>query len=771
MCGDGKCQERGGSVAVSSGVIANMHSYPQRTHTQTKVTSLGGGTETACIFSPSSRHRVDNPSSPLPPPCLFISCPLPWLPGCRPPIKGTPATLQTPWHRVELLPADYQRALENRRVLSAATASPRALQGSTQISTSARTPPPPPVVAKMDPASRVRVMNVTVLTCILVLYIAHDAGFRFWMTRSDTLPLTAALVHDTKVLQQYGDVGLAYDAAIGHVRTRPLQLYTVDAERFAANYTARMKATAAEAASQNDVPRPSPTPSAADDTFSDALPMAAVVVESTWLTPDQDAVSSVYAQRLLQGYRYALLSGAPWLLLSGSATEASVGLQFLRLLPNPAERIFPDSVLEQWPPPLVTAALQLRESMAPYETLGAWVHGAGTRPLKSFPASSMTSLASQQQDTHQSSVLGDSSLQSSLSQLLSAHSLTETGVSHVRPAALILGAEWMRHMDAQHRSGSPATNVNGATEAAADGHAAPEQPRVTVYATMPDTDDGDDDLTMERNDDGGAAKDAASAPWEQPRVLELHVNSTSTAVHVTVPGMVMISDVNINRRAQNVARAVQQLVELALVHRHATRSSSAPTDTEREAGWWWWIARPYGVTVVAGRWEQQRVKLLYMKAFREAVADSQEGLRKAVQLLHQSRCQFERPLLPLSCHGVRGPQLPPSALPFSTAVVPARSRIFVLPPPYEDLQSAQPKPEWLNYTGELPASINAEASCVAKLLGRLSFFLYFNYRRWMDWFLASLPVGSYQDHFVLISVLMSDFAEHRISWMDVLHLR
>ncbi|CAC9491027.1 conserved hypothetical protein [Leishmania infantum JPCM5] len=625
----------------------------------------------------------------------------------------------------------------------------------------------------MDPASRVSVMNVTVLTCILVLYIAHDAGFRFWMTRSDTVPLTAALVHDTKVLQQYGDVGLAYDAAIGHVRTPPLQLYSINAERFAANYTAPMRAAAAETASQNDAPRPSSAPSATDNTFSDALPMAAVVVESTWLTPDQDAVSSVYAQRLLEGYRYALLSGAPWLLLSGSAAEASVGLQFLRLLPNPAERIFPDSVLERWPLPLVTAALQLRESMAPYETLGAWVHGAGTRPLNSFPASSMTSRASQRQDAHQSPVPGQASLQSSLSQLLSAYSLAVTSAGHVRPASLILGAEWMRRVDAQHRSSSSATNVNGATRAAADGHAAPEQPRVTVYATKPDADDGDDDLKIEKNEDGGAAKDAASAPWEQPRVLELHVNNTSTAVHVTVPGMVMISDANANKRAQHVARAVQQLVELTLVHRYAARSSSsssAPMDAEREVGWWWWLGRPYGVTVIAGRWEQQRVKLLYMKAFREAVADSQEGLRKAVQLLHQSRCQFERPLLPLPCHGVRGPQLPPSALPFSTAV-PARSRIFVLPPPYEDLQSVQPKPEWLNYTGELPASINAEASRVAKLLGRVSFFLYLNYRRWMDWFLASLPVGSYQDHFVLISVLMSDFAEHRISWMDVLHLR
>ncbi|CAJ1008855.1 hypothetical protein Q4I28_004168 [Leishmania naiffi] len=595
----------------------------------------------------------------------------------------------------------------------------------------------------MDPASRVRVMNATVLTCILALYIVHDAAFRYWMTRSDTLPLTAALVNDTKALQQHDDVGVAYDAAIGNVRTPPLQLYS-NAERSA--------------------------PSADAYNFSNALSMAAVVVESTWLTPDQDAVSYMYAQRLLEGYRYALLSGAPWLLLSGSAVEASVGLQFLRRLPNPADRLFPDSVLQRWPRPLIITALQLRESMAPYATLGAWMHGVGTRPLRSFPASSMTSRTSQQQDVHQSSVSDHSSLQSSLSQLLSAHALAETDASHIRPASLILGAEWIRRMDAQQRSGNWTTNVNGVRGTAADSLATPERARVTVHVTTSDAASDDDDVAIRKGEDGRSAKDAANAPWEQPRVLEFHVNSTSTKVHVTLPGMAMISEANVNQRARHVARALQQLVELTLVHRHTSRSPIAPGNTEKEVGWWWWLGRPYGVTIIAGKWEQQRVKLLYMKAFREAVADSREGLRKAVQLLHQSRCQFEGPLPPLSCQGVRGPQLPPSAMPFSTAV-PARSRIFVLPPPHEELPNVQPKPEWLSYTGELPVFINAEASQVAKLLGRVSFFLYFNYRRWMDWFLASLSVGIYQDHFMLISVLMSDFAEHRISWLDVLHLR
>ncbi|KAG5477694.1 hypothetical protein LSCM1_04988 [Leishmania martiniquensis] len=621
----------------------------------------------------------------------------------------------------------------------------------------------------MDRASRVRVMNATVLTCILALYILHDAGFRFWMTRNDSLSLTAALVHDTKALQQNGGLRVAYDAATGTARTLPLQLYAIVAKRLSAKYAARMKDTAAATKGQSGAPHSGYTPLFAVYNFSGTLPMAAVVVESTWLTPDQDAVSYVYAQRLLEAYRYALLSGAPWLLLSGSAMEASVGLQFLRLLPNPAETIFPDSVLQRWPPPLVTTALQLRESMKPYATLGEWVHGAGTRPLNAFPASSMASQASQLRGAYPSSVLRPSSLQSSLIQLLSAHALAETDESRVRPASLILGAEWMSRMDAGHRSDSSVPGSKDGATAAVEGKATSKGPRVTVHATASDAaDDGTDSKTGgSRN--GRVAQDAATAPWEQPRVLELQVNGTAIVVHATLPGMVMVSEVNANKRAWHVARALQQLVELTLVHRHATRTATAPVDTE-ERGWWWWLGQPYGVTVIASRWEQQRVKLLYMKAFREAVRDSQEGLRKAVQLLHRARCQFEGPLPPLSCHGVRGPELPPSALPFSAAV-PPRSRIFVLPPPYEELQSFQPKPGWLNYTGELPASVNADASRAAKLLGRVSFFLYFNYRRWMDWFLASLPVGSYQDHFVLASVLMSDFSEYRISWRDVMYLR
>ncbi|KAG5492974.1 hypothetical protein JKF63_01555 [Porcisia hertigi] len=622
----------------------------------------------------------------------------------------------------------------------------------------------------MDAASRARVMNATVLTCMLALYVLYDAGFRFWMAHSDILPLTAALTHDEKTLDQYGGLGLAYDAAIENVRTLSLQHYSINGVRCTSNYSARRKTATARNTHQNGGLHRSTTPSTTDCFASAALPMAAVVVESTWLTPGQDAVSDVYAQRLLEGYRYALLSGAPWLLLSGSAAEASVGLQFLRQLPNPADTIFPESMLQRWPMPLLATALQLRKSMAPYGTLGAWVHGAGTRPLKSFPVSSMAPRASWQPDFHEGSMPSRSSLELSLNQLLSAHTFAEADAGYVRPTSLILGAEWLRRLDAQRQRGNSTTSVTDATGTAAGDPATPEQPRVTVYASGEpfDVADDDDDWTLEVGEVGHTARDAASAPWEQPRVRELCVNS-STMVHVTVPGMVMITDVNVNNRPRHVARALQQLVEQTLVHRYSTRNSAAHMDTEK-GGWWWWLGQAYGVTVITGGWEQQRVKLLYMKALREAVADSQRGVQKAVHLLHQSRCQFEGKLLPFSCQGVRGPQLPLSALPFSTAV-PARTRIFVLPPPYEGAQRVQPQPEWLRYTGELPASFNIEASQLAQLLGRVSFFVYFNYRRWMDWFLSSLPVGSYQDHFVLLSVLMSDFAEHRISGTDVLHLR
>ncbi|KAK7195753.1 hypothetical protein NESM_000505900 [Novymonas esmeraldas] len=595
----------------------------------------------------------------------------------------------------------------------------------------------------MEPVLRVRLVNALVLTCVLALYVVYDAGFRFWMAHSDVVPLTAALTHDTAALRRYGDVGLAYDAATSAVGSPPLQLCSVGAAH----------------------PR--------SDAASAVLPMAAVVVESTWLTPDQDGVSNAYAQRLLEGYRYALLTGAPWLLLSGTTAEAALGLQFLRRLPHPSDALFSELAMQRWPPALRATALRLRESMTPYATLGAWIHGAGTRPLTDFPHPALHRHGDGEQSVgRQALAWGTAALQLSLSQLLSAHAVADADAHHVRRTALLLGAEWLRRVDVDPPAAGSGVSAHGS---AGGDSAALEEPRITVLATgtLGGGHDGEDDVGDDagaahgRDSIGGVARDATSAPWQQPRVRELRGNDSVAVAHVTVPGLFMAADAEAQRRPRQVARALQQLIEQTLVHRHATRGTPG---TEDDAGRWWWLGRAYGVTIIAGGWEQQRVKLLYMKALHDAVADSHDGLRRAVQLLHQSRCQFERAPLPPSCQGLRRPQLPPSALPF-TAAVPARSRIFVLPPPLEEQESVPPQPEWLHYTGELPTSTNAEASHVAQLLGRVSFFIYLNYRRWMDWFLASLPVGSYQDHFVLVSILLSDLAEHRISWTDMLYLR
>ncbi|KPA79045.1 hypothetical protein ABB37_05579 [Leptomonas pyrrhocoris] len=627
----------------------------------------------------------------------------------------------------------------------------------------------------MDQPLHLRLAKTVLLSGILLMYVAYDTGFRLWMAQSDVRVLNAAIVRDTTALNVRGEGGLTFEAATEVASTPSLQIYLRqnyrwpsarpstaasgdeqggDTDKDIANHRGYgAGSTAADVGASY-----SPNSAAALSDF----PMAAVVVESTWLSPDQAAVSAPYAQRLLEGFRYALLTGSPWLLLAGSAEETALGLQYLRRLSQPAETLFGMTALAGWPSELTRVAESIRASMAPYATLGAWMHGAPSKPIPSFdssalPAVSPSALLRRLALSHDDS---SAALRSSLHHLLSVSALAraEGGTQHRRPSALILGAEWLRRSDAALLRLSGSGNVDDGGSGFAVTEAEVKRPRVTVFATSDTYSSSSDDVS-----------------WESPRMWEWPVNGTqSQRVHLTLPGIVAIAVPDANKRARFAAKALQQLLEKTLLRRHARRAE-APRITARSVheGWeWWWLGRSYGVTVVGGGWEQQRVRLLYTKALREAAAETHEGLRQAVQDVHRARCRFESgsgASSPL-CAGARRSRLPTSALPF-TAAVPSPPKVFVLPPGAEDTQTPEPQPEWLNYTGELPLSVNADASYAARVIGRWSYFIYVNYRRWMDWFLASLPGGAYQDHFVLASVLMSDLADHRISWRDVLYLR
>lgn len=602
----------------------------------------------------------------------------------------------------------------------------------------------------MDPHLRLRFANTALLTGLAILYLAYDTGFRFWVSQSDAAFLQAMTLRHPAALKDNGGAGLAFEAAAEATSTPALQTYLYNAPRWTRATTAGGSAEKKEGAVN-----------AAHASVAD-LPMAAVVVESSWLSPDHASVSASYAQRLLEGYRSALLTGAPWLLLTGTAEESALGLQHLRRLARPAEALFGPAAVSRWPVELQRLAEALYESMLPYDTLGAWVCGAGTRPIPSFlspPPPASPSAA----------------LRSALRHLLSVSSLTDTATSgvHGRPSALELAAAWLqRHDGADVADHSEAEVDTAATDA-----------RVTVYATANsytaaagapshgDTLDGASvgrQRTVAEEDAGDTAGSGGGAgAWESARVRLLRVNGTHRPVHVTLPGIIAVAAPDENARARYAAAALQQLLEKTLVHRHAllTTAPSAAAFKD-EAAWWWWIGQPHGVTVVGGAWEQQRIKLIYIKALREAAAETQAQLRRAVQDIHHARCQFEGGAeMQRQCRGTRGTRLPPSALPFARSV-PAPPQVFILPPAMEEMPKPEEQPEWLNYTGELPATINPNASRAARAIGRWSFFLYVNYRRWMDWFLASLPTGVYQDHFVLASILMSDLAEHRISWRD-----
>ncbi|KAL7703084.1 hypothetical protein NQL31_000669 [Lotmaria passim] len=626
----------------------------------------------------------------------------------------------------------------------------------------------------MEQPLRLRFLNTMMLMGILSLYVVYDAGFRFLMSQSDTLALHAAILHDAAVLKINGESGIAFDAAAEATSTPALQAYHLhESHPFSRAADAALSSSAA-----TDLPHLNNEASSLAD-----FPMAAVVVESTWLSPDQVTVSASYAQRLLEGFRYALLTGAPWLLVVGSAEETALGLQHLRRLPYPAETLFGEAVTARWPTELTHIAESMRASMAPYATLGAWMHAAASTPLPSYVSPALPITTAAPALTRSSVAEGQSAaLRFSLSHLLSASALGSTvgtTPSQGRPSTLMLGAEWL------HRSDAAVLLHSSSSSAAA--------PRVTVYGTdsVYDASGLDEDASQSpatakpqqqqqrRQDLGmdGAADDSHSSAgdrigvvgggsWETPRVWTLQPSGTQQ-VHIVVPGLVAVTVPDANKRARYAATALQRLLEQTLVRRHARRVG----DSSEEGAWWWWLGRSYGVAVVGGEWEQQRVKLLYVKALREAATETRDSIRRAVQDVHRARCQFEGGggagdvAASSLCRSTRRLQLP------FTAAVPRAPRVFVLPPAFEDTPTSEPQPEWFNYTGELPQTVNADAPYAARVLGRWSFYLYTNYRRWMNWFLASLPGGTYQDHFVLASVLMSDLADHRISWQDALYTR
>ncbi|KPI88929.1 hypothetical protein ABL78_1974 [Leptomonas seymouri] len=642
----------------------------------------------------------------------------------------------------------------------------------------------------MEPPLRFRLMNTVLLTGILFMYVVYDSGFRFWMSRSDATALNAAILHGARAPVPGGAPGLTFEAAAEATPTPPLQTYLLQSHRWL-HVTSSNIGNDHEPVNREGSTRDQRTSAGSVGTragapyvshratgFSD-FPMAAVVVESTWLSPDQAFVSAHYAQRLLEGFRYALLTGSPWLLVAGSAEETSLGLQHLRRMPHPAETLFGKRARAQWPSELRRVAESIRESMAPYTTLGAWMHSARSKSIPAFGSSPLPEEWPSCLVNHSALSQDDPSaaLHFSLSHLLSVSTLVsaEGGTQHGRLSALILGAEWLRRSDGDYSVRGAATPLEAA-----------KTPHVTVYATgdtyssSTSNLEGDEasfaEMQQTRVNRGSCSSSGSTnggdVSWEAPRMWEWQLNGTQQRVHITVPGIVAITVPDANKRSRYAAKALQQLLATTLVRRHARHSDASSRITQPINEWLWWLGRPYGVTIVGGGWEQQRVKLLYIKALREAAAETHESLRRAVQDVHRARCDFEGGSGALShlCSGARRGRLPTAALPF-IAAVPSPPKVFVLPPAFEDAPVAAPQPEWLNYTGELPPSVNPDASYAARVVGRWSYFIYVNYRRWMDWFLASLPGGAYQDHFVLASVLMSDFADQRISWRDVLYLR
>lgn len=71
------------------------------------------------------------------------------------------------------------------------------------------------------------------------------------------------------------------------------------------------------------------------------VPVAAVIVQGAEITPAIASKDSFYGDRLISAYRFALLSGAPWLLITCySETECIQVLHFLLTTPDIANVLF-----------------------------------------------------------------------------------------------------------------------------------------------------------------------------------------------------------------------------------------------------------------------------------------------------------------------------------------------------------------------------------------------------------------------------------------------
>lgn len=389
---------------------------------------------------------------------------------------------------------------------------------------------------------------------------------------------------------------------------------------------------------------------------AEVRPIASVVVPASIVGPSvDDGLSDFALNRLSQGLRLALLTGAPWLMVVGTAAECAEAVPYLRsqMRGDGLRQLFQGEPSSRaW----VTATpMALKPAAAKWACLLSRPDSAedltvtGRVPLSFYHHSrgaSATMRPRGGEDDVDGGGAGDTTAatrlaEAELASLLETHPLTSNTPQSTRELAAFLVA---------HHNGGGDDRA-GATVAVAVATATPDvtstaaQDGFVIY--------GRGGARRPPAGNGNALSYAdvpAGALWQYPRLWQVsstaanecgflnaaprHASTSDTAArngtHATNPSLLMLPGIvtvpldgfTAGDAPKVAANAFRVLLERSVL----ARQRQEPADGTA----WWLFNKTYGVIALSGGSEARRTQLLYQVAFRRARHEMFASLRRAV---------------------------------------------------------------------------------------------------------------------------------------------
>lgn len=452
-----------------------------------------------------------------------------------------------------------------------------------------------------------------------------------------------------------------------------------------------------------------------------AMPLAAVVIPATWLLPDHEGLTEAYRDRLQLGYSFALLGGAPWVVLTGSPDECATAARYLQTLRHPHETLL-NKRFSQWFPkaPEISTKIAALMRERQWTSLADWRQEAHSIPA--FELLQRTGPIEQLVHT-----MGSLSMVSDNPSSLHTRLLAAFAVSSSSSGGYVNLEVYDRHTPTAERAedGSEAT-------AAAGGYSG-------VFGAL-----------------------ESMGEWQLPRRW---IADTEEPWELILPGIVAVPSADATDEVViDGTREIPRLIEWSVVARFAHRRGWRHEDD------WWLLNRTYAIAIIAHDRHQPRfIKLLYQHSLRKLVLRSRERL---VEEMNRMRRLVQRGTTsaPSPRSHEEGDAAQPairaeSLFPFTED----NAKVFVITPFVNTVERVRPSPLWLSFKDELPPGVDAAGcSWVTRRLGVYSHYLYRNYRRWADSLQATADAGRGPgDATVLLRNLVHGFREGNIRWSDI----